>query len=908
MHPFYNNNHNEAQHNSFSNAIPSDATMKQRWKRRSKILEETKDHLLSHPHHAMSDTGRNIAAVLHDREKYGPQAIIRLCQFQRYRQNQADDSPSSPSRIELCRISLGDRSPSTVLESPVHRRETLTSDMEIVSDIDSSLLPSTLDDNLHPPQQQSHHSSINHVPNDMTTKTSMMTSHLRRVTYPNSIANEIRMFGEYCAATKYHSAFLTHLGGDDPLDNDGNLPPSSRAVSTISVAFAHDGHTMASTHGDHTVKISCCSTGRLLQSLDGHPRTPWTVKYHPTDARILASGCLGHQVRVWNWETKTCLQMIRLECAIISLSFHPSGNVLAIANGSRLHFWGINDIESVPHQQSAPASSQGGTSSLSATGAVSEGTTRSALLTEMDQKHMLRCVHFPPDGKTLIIGGVNPMTDDSRRPLAGGGPIAGGSMSFYLRLWDFNIEKSLEVTSSLPDATFSRPGVLDGVVVPTARRAISNVRFCGKSAINRCECCAVLTFSLFDITQPRTFVPRALLYNDGGFDLNVSGNVLCVCAELFLPDGVNNAMELLHKEQWAYESQNQDEVLTEKKDMMLPDILQDDSDAVLANAISLTETQPNMLDVPAVLNNPDNVSSSGRSVSFREGMEENVTGIRVPRTPNNSSPERHTVQHSQESLVPITGFIPMTPPVSAEPRFRNLSPPPPPGSRFMGRGILRTRDVGSYGHGHSHYSTTHGGVPFRAGANRGLTTPPPTARMGMRPPHPLSVISSSSSHSSPNNDSFGMKGRYVPHVVTVSLDTSPIPEEIRDASIARGKPPGAVARGYRPRLGQLLEAYPLDASKASAVTCVKFSPSADFCLIGYGIRDPMAGGGSNFHPVTAVFRVRGGMDHVSTMLSGDDDVNIARFHPDSGHSFIYGTKQGRVRVLSPRPWNFYGDC
>jgi hypothetical protein len=121
-----------------------------------------------------------------------------------------------------------------------------------------------------------------------------------------------------------------------------------------------------------------------------------------------------------------------------------------------------------------------------------------------------------------------------------------------------------------------------------------------------------------------------------------------------------------------------------------------------------------------------------------------------------------------------------------------------------------------------------------------------------------------------------------------------------------GKQYGAVAAGHRPRLGQLLEACPLDASKASAVTCVKFSPSTDFCLIGYGVREPVVEGNANaFHPVTFLYRIRGGMTHVSTMLSGDDDVNIARFHPDSGYGVVYGTKQGRVRILSPRPWNYY---
>jgi len=78
------------------------------------------------------------------------------------------------------------------------------------------------------------------------------------------------------------------------------------------------------------------------------------------------------------------------------------------------------------------------------------------------------------------------------------------------------------------------------------------------------------------------------------------------------------------------------------------------------------------------------------------------------------------------------------------------------------------------------------------------------------------------------------------------------------------------------------------------------------------LNNATAGGDANanhqlFHPVTAIYRVRGpgGMGQISTMLSRDDDVNIARFHPDPGHGFVYGTKQGRVRVVSTRPWMFY---
>jgi activator-of-BECN1-regulated-autophagy protein 1 len=55
---------------------------------------------------------------------------------------------------------------------------------------------------------------------------------------------------------------------------------------------------MASTHGDHTVKITSCGSGHLLQTLEGHPRTPGrssTIPTFPTlwrlDALDIKSGC-----------------------------------------------------------------------------------------------------------------------------------------------------------------------------------------------------------------------------------------------------------------------------------------------------------------------------------------------------------------------------------------------------------------------------------------------------------------------------------------------------------------------------------------------------------------------------------------------------------------------------------------
>jgi hypothetical protein len=246
---------------------------------------------------------------------------------------------------------------------------------------------------------------------------------------------------------------------------------------------------------------------------------------------------------------------------------------------------------------------------------------------------------------------------------------------------------------------------------------------------------------------------------------------------------------------------------------------------------------------------------------------------------------------------------PLTPPNISR---LHLSPPSPPGRRW----------VGGLGRNDARQTPSNAPIQATSGTARNddrpayyLSEAPSQGSVSvsahdlpLRPPHPLSVITTRETYS----DMTRKPGRYVPHVATVSLETTPLPQHCGIPPQLRNQMT-SVAKGYRPRLGQLLEACPLDGAKASAVTCVKFAPSADFCLLGYGVREPMSPEGepSQFHPVTALYRVRGGMTLLSTMLSGDDDVNIARFHPDSGYGFVYGTKQGRVRVLSPRPWNYY---
>lgn len=74
------------------------------------------------------------------------------------------------------------------------------------------------------------------------------------------------------------------------------VPLPTNVSSTIAIALSHDNQYFATTHGDHTVKVFEFDTRKQIREFRGHPRTPWTVKFHPSDSDIIASGCLGCQV------------------------------------------------------------------------------------------------------------------------------------------------------------------------------------------------------------------------------------------------------------------------------------------------------------------------------------------------------------------------------------------------------------------------------------------------------------------------------------------------------------------------------------------------------------------------------------------------------------------------------------
>ena len=131
-------------------------------------------------------------------------------------------------------------------------------------------------------------------------------------------------------------------------------------VQLLTVSFRSK---VASSHGDHNIHVTDLRTNKCISTLTGHPRTPWSIAFHPHRNDILASGCLGGQVRVWDLHvteysdfilphTSKPLMIVKQggsemwivtssepTTVIASLAFHPSERLLVIAINSTLYFW-----------------------------------------------------------------------------------------------------------------------------------------------------------------------------------------------------------------------------------------------------------------------------------------------------------------------------------------------------------------------------------------------------------------------------------------------------------------------------------------------------------------------------------------------------------------------------------------
>ena len=296
------------------------------------------------------------------------------------------------------------------------------------------------------------------------------------------------------------------------------------AKSTISISFSPNGKQFASTHGDHTVKVIAFCDGKVLHKLVGHPRTPWTVKFHPRDPNIVASGCLAFQVRIWDVEREACIFLETLTKHIVSLAFHPIGHMLAISSCGNMQ----NQLFLWQYGVARPTK-------------------------VLDAEHMLRCVEFSPSGRFLITGEAN-ATRPNPQPRRDRTQGRAQEITVRLKRWDFDTEGARALRGNLRDRLrrfFAPIAAFDGDVDRIA--ADHEADRSGETTVALIERIEAqwgeertraggrggerldplvpngADLHFLSVERGATIAQRAVLYNDGGFHVSSDERFLTVC-------------------------------------------------------------------------------------------------------------------------------------------------------------------------------------------------------------------------------------------------------------------------------------------------------------------------------------------------------------------------------------------
>jgi WD40 repeat protein len=99
-----------------------------------------------------------------------------------------------------------------------------------------------------------------------------------------------------------------------------------------SLAFTPDGTVLASAGGntkDFALHLWDVATGQSLSTLSGHTGIVWGVSFSP-DGQMLASVSSDATAKIWDWRNGTLLKSLDFPNQVVSVSFSPNGQTLAV--------------------------------------------------------------------------------------------------------------------------------------------------------------------------------------------------------------------------------------------------------------------------------------------------------------------------------------------------------------------------------------------------------------------------------------------------------------------------------------------------------------------------------------------------------------------------------------------------
>ena len=125
---------------------------------------------------------------------------------------------------------------------------------------------------------------------------------------------------------------LPELISADTISRLSQVSSFGEGESLRKLAFSPDGSLLASAGGnneDFNIRLYDVASGQLLQVISGHTDIVWDIEFS-ADGQFFASVSSDRTAKVWNLNTELPIQSIAFPNEVISVSFSPDSQVMAV--------------------------------------------------------------------------------------------------------------------------------------------------------------------------------------------------------------------------------------------------------------------------------------------------------------------------------------------------------------------------------------------------------------------------------------------------------------------------------------------------------------------------------------------------------------------------------------------------